>query len=135
VQSVVVSQHVHLGAAIDVEAGAMSVRSTTSVPFPPGTRMAPSLQSFGEWVNGLSSDRLAIFLSPHANGASGMFTRKSVTDPFTNPLAPNAPPLAPFRARPILGCTVLIGTGFEIPGQGGCSNETAERWSISPRDF
>jgi hypothetical protein len=105
-----------------------SVRESTNVPFPPGTLMPPIVQSYAQYVNGVSTDRLAIFLTAHLAYESAMLTRKHLTDPFENPLAPNPPPKAGgVRARPLAGCTVMVGT---YSSGGGCSGENVYTWPI-----
>ncbi len=104
-----------------------SVRATTHVPFPAGTPMPPIVQSFAQYVNGLSMDRLAIFLTSANDNQTGMLSRATLTDPFTNPLAPNPPPIAPgLRSRPLAGCTTLVGSG----SPGGCIHESVCTWSV-----
>jgi hypothetical protein len=103
-----------------------SLRASTSVPFPKGTRMPAVVQSIAQYVNRLSTDRLEIFLEASARYAAVVLTRASLADPFTNPLAPNPPPVVPgLRTRPLAGCKELIGTCSPV---GGCSNERVCTW-------
>jgi hypothetical protein len=98
-----------------------SVRASTSVPFPPGQPMPDLVQQLAQYVNGLSVDRMAIFLETPATFQTVVLTRSSLTAPFANPNAPAPPPLVPgFRTRPLASCTRLVGT-CSTPG--GCANE------------
>jgi hypothetical protein len=98
-----------------------SVRASTSAPFPPGQRMPDLVQQWAQNVNAVSVDRMAIFLEePGTAYETAVLTRSSLTEPFTNPNAPNAPPVvAGFRTRPLASCTRLVGTCTP----GGCLNE------------
>lgn len=105
-----------------------SLRSSTLVPFAPGTRMSPAIQSEAQYVNAVSGDRLTIFLESTYVYRAVVFTRASVDDEFKNPNAPNAPPVAPgLRAKPIAGCRGTIATC--APAGGGCASERVCMWS------
>jgi hypothetical protein len=104
-----------------------SVRTSTSVPFPAGTRMQGDMQGLAQYVTAVSSDGLTLFVEEAANYVTAILTRASLADPFTNPLAPNSPPLAPgYRAHPILGCNAFLGTC--APNGGGCTGEEICLW-------
>jgi hypothetical protein len=104
-----------------------SVRAKTSVPFPPGTRMGNDIQAIAQYVNGVSADRLSIFLEESTVFGTVVFSRTSLSAPFTNPLAPNAPPTAPgLRTRPLAGCPALVGSC--APQGGGCLGEEVCVW-------
>jgi hypothetical protein len=95
--------------------------------FPPGIHLPAVVQNFGQYVNGLSMDRRAIFLTSKNDNGPGMFTRDTKEGTFSNPLAPNAPPFAPgVRSRPLAGCKVLVGSF----SPGGCINESIYTWPI-----
>jgi hypothetical protein len=95
-----------------------SVRTSTSVPFPAPTA-APAPVSTSATPSGISVDRLALFIWD-GSFSGKIFTRKSTSDPFTNPNAPAAPPAFPGWAhRPIANCTKLVG----MTSPGGCANE------------
>jgi hypothetical protein len=95
-----------------------SVRTSTSVPFPAGTA-APAPVSTAATPSGISADRLALFIWD-GSFSGKIFTRKSTSDPFTNPNAPAAPPVFPGWAhRPIANCAKLVG----MTSPGGCANE------------
>jgi hypothetical protein len=95
-----------------------SVRTSTSVPFPAPTA-APAPVSTSATPSGISADRLALFIWD-GSFSGKIFTRKSTSDPFTNPNAPAAPPAFPGWAhRPIANCTKLVG----MTSPGGCANE------------
>ncbi|MEO8704779.1 MAG: hypothetical protein ABI867_32280 [Kofleriaceae bacterium] len=99
-----------------------SVRTSTTAGFPPGTRMPENVQAAG-FATGISSDRLALFLQ--ANFGMFVLTRSDVSQPFTNPNAPNAAPTVPgFRTRPLGDCQTLIGTCT-----GGCTGEETCRFT------
>lgn len=103
-----------------------SVRPSTSVPFPPGTRMPEPIQGLAQYVNGVSMDRLSIFLENRAVFQAFVLTRSRVSDPFTNPNAPNPPPVVPgLRTRPLANCDRVVGS---CAPQGGCSNEDICTW-------
>jgi len=99
-----------------------SVRASTSAPFPPGQRMPDLVQQWGQYVNAVSFDRMAIFLeTPDTGYQTVVLTRSSLSAPFTNPNAPNSPPLVPgFRTRPLAVCNRLVGT---CTTPGGCAQE------------
>lgn len=109
-----------------------SVRSATRMPFPRGTRMPDLVQSFGQYVNGLSADHLSIFLELWDNVENGFGTvvlsRPNQSAPFTNPNAPDPPPRVPgMRTRPLSGCDWLIGSC--APLGGGCGGEDICTWA------
>jgi hypothetical protein len=103
-----------------------SIRSSESAPFPAGTRMPAIVQNVSAYVTGLSTDRLTIFLASDTYTTVAL-TRASTSDPFTNPLAPNPPPLVPgLRAHPLVDCRRLIGT-CATPNN-GCAGEQICSW-------
>jgi hypothetical protein len=107
-----------------------SVRASTSLPFPAGTRMPAEIQSVAQYVNGISPDKLFLFVelrdSAYGGYATVVFSRAGVADPFTNPNAPNPPPRVPgLRSRPLAGCTKLAGTC----SPGGCTGEDVCTWT------
>ncbi len=108
-----------------------SVRAATGVPFPPGRRMPAVVQAYGQYVNGLSPDRLTIFLALK-DGVDGGFatvllSRANETEPFANPNAPDPPPRVPgLRTRPLAGWNSLIGSC--APLGGGCRGEDVCTW-------
>jgi hypothetical protein len=96
-----------------------SVRSSTSAPFPAGTKMPAPLNegSYGS-VTGVSSDRLAVFV--FWGYTSRVLTRRSTSAPFTNPNAPGDPPsLEGWSHKALDDCSKLIG----MYSPGGCQNE------------
>jgi hypothetical protein len=102
-----------------------SVRASTSAPFPPGTRMPAAVQNLAQYVTALTPDRLTIFLEESTVWGTVALTRATVTDPFTNPLAPDPPPSLPgLRAKPIDGCGSVIATCGS-----GCANEEVCLWA------
>jgi hypothetical protein len=104
-----------------------SVRTSTSAAFPAGTRMQGDMQGLAQYVTAVSSDGLTLFVEEAANYVTAILTRASVADPFTNPLAPSSPPLAPgYRAHPIQGCNAFLGTC--APNGGGCAGEEICLW-------
>lgn len=95
-----------------------SVRTSTSVPFPAGTRVPDDLQIY-QAVTGISRDRMTLFLQTGSFSTVAL-TRKSVTQPFTNPNAPGNPPAVPgFRTRPSGDCQSVLATATP----GGCAQE------------
>jgi hypothetical protein len=100
-----------------------SVRASTSVPFPPGKRMPAEVQNLAQYVTGLTVDRLTIYLEESSVWGAVALTRASLADPFTNPLAPDPPPVLPgLRPHPVDGCAGVIGTcGSGCSGEGICS--------------
>ncbi|HEY4395178.1 MAG TPA: hypothetical protein VGP64_14000 [Polyangia bacterium] len=95
-----------------------AVRPSTTVAFPAGTRDAV-LTSDYEYVTGISSDRLALFLF---KGFSGfVFTRASTSSDWSNPNAPNTPPqIGDWDHKPLQDCSKLVATGSTA---GGCANQ------------
>ena len=94
-----------------------SVRGSAGVPFPAGARVT-ALTSDYEYVTGLSSDRLTIFLFKGFGGS--VFSRASTSAEFANPNAPNPPPqIGDWDHKPFQDCRTLVATG----SPGGCSNE------------
>jgi hypothetical protein len=95
-----------------------SVRGSASVPFPAGQRVT-ALTSDYEYVTGISSDRLTIFL--FKGFGSTIFSRTSTSAEFANPNAPNAPPgIGDWDHKPFQDCRTLVATGSTA---GGCNNE------------
>jgi hypothetical protein len=95
-----------------------SVRTSTSVPFPAGTRMSNLVSSFGA-VTGISTDRMTLFLQTNSFSTVAL-TRRSLVQPFTNPNMPAPPPVVPgFRTRPLGDCNSLVATCTP----GGCAGE------------
>jgi hypothetical protein len=88
--------------------------------------MADFIQT-AQYVNGLSTDRLALFLEDKTVFRAFVLTRSSVTEPFTNPDAPGTPPVVPgLRTRPLADCRHLVGTCSPL---GGCRNEEVCTWT------
>jgi hypothetical protein len=76
------------------------------------------LTSDYQYVTGVSSDRLALFVFKGFGGF--VFTRTSTSAEFVNPNAPNTPPqLAGWNHRPFQNCATL----FSMTSPGGCQNE------------
>ncbi|HZL20513.1 MAG TPA: hypothetical protein VFG23_22470, partial [Polyangia bacterium] len=95
-----------------------SVRGSASVPFPAGARVT-ALTSDYEYVTGISSDRLTIFL--FKGFISTIFSRLSTSAEFANPNAPNTPPqIGDWDHKPFQDCRTLVATGVTA---GGCNNE------------
>ncbi len=95
----------------------VSVRASTSVPFPAGTAAGPPVSQYS-LVTGISSDRLALFVFDSYSGR--VLTRTSTSRPFTNPNAPAAPPQIPgWQHKPLASCTKLVA----MTSPGGCVNE------------
>ena len=95
-----------------------ALRASTSVPFEAGVQMNATVQAY-HFVTATSADRMMLFLQTN-DFSMNVLTRTSLTQPFANPNAPNAPPpTAPgFRTRPLQDCQTLVGSC-----NGGCSNE------------
>ncbi|MBA3464801.1 MAG: hypothetical protein H0T46_33010 [Deltaproteobacteria bacterium] len=94
-----------------------SVRASTTVPFPAGTKMPPPVQDY-PFASGMSSDRLALFLFDNYSGR--VLTRKSTSLPFTNRNAPAPPPqLAGWQHTPLADCSKVLA----MTSPGGCQNE------------
>lgn len=101
-----------------------SVRTTTTAPFPAGTRMPDLIQTY-EAVTGISTDRMTIFLGTTSFSTEAL-TRRSVKDAFSNPNAPGNPPTPPgFRTRPSGDCQTVIATATP----GGCVQEEVAIYS------
>jgi hypothetical protein len=94
-----------------------SVRGSSAGPFQLGTRVSV-LTSDYEYVTGVSSDRLALFVF---KGFAGfILTRTSTSAEFVNPNAPNTPPqLGGWQHKPFQSCATL----FSMTSPGGCANE------------
>ena len=102
-----------------------SIRSSTSDPFPPGTRMPTLVQTLAQYVTGFTVDRKAIFVEDSTVFATAVLTRENLSLPFTNPNESGPPPQLPgLRMRSANGCTQLIGSAG-----GGCSNELIYEWT------
>lgn len=94
-----------------------SVRSSTSSPFPAGTKQ-PSPVGDYEFPTGLSSDRLTLFLFDNFTGR--VLQRVSTSGPFINPSAPAPPPqVAGWEHKPLADCSKLLA----ITTPGGCAGE------------
>jgi hypothetical protein len=99
-----------------------SLRASAGMPFPAGTRMPDLVQQYS-YVTATSSDRMALFVQ---NSSFTMFvlTRRSLSQPFSNPNAPSPPPMLPgWRTRPLTNCQKIIGTC-----NSGCVNEDTCAW-------
>jgi hypothetical protein len=95
-----------------------SIRGSAGVPFSAGARVT-ALTSDYEYVAGLSSDRLTIFL--FKGFGSTIFSRTSTSAEFANPNAPNAPPaIGDWDHKPFQDCRTLVATSVTA---GGCNNE------------
>jgi len=95
----------------------VSVRDSTTAPFPAGTA-APAPVSTYPLVAGISSDRLAIFVFDNFSGR--LLTRNTTSAMFTNPNAPAAPPQIPGWAhKPLASCAKIVA----MYSPGGCANE------------
>ena len=94
-----------------------SVRGSSAGPFQLGTRVS-ALTSDYEYVTGVSSDRLTLFVF---KGFAGfIFTRTSTSAEFVNPNAPNTPPqLGGWQHKPFQSCATM----FSMTSPGGCANE------------
>jgi hypothetical protein len=94
-----------------------ALRTSTREPFPPGKWMEGEVNFNKDIVTGISGDRLTLFYQ--AGWAVGALTRKSLSEPFSNPNHPIGGPTVPgFRTRPFAHCKKLIGTCVS-----GCNNE------------
>ncbi len=94
-----------------------TVRTSTLVPFPAGTKMPPPVSDYS-LATALSSDRLTLFVFYNFQGR--VLTRLSTTQPFINPNAPADPPtLAGWQHKPLAACTKLLA----MTSPGGCANE------------
>jgi hypothetical protein len=95
-----------------------SVRASTGVPFPAGARDTALTPDY-EYVSGISSDRLTIFLFKGFGGVA--FTRLSTSADWSNPYAPAAPPqIGEWDHKPFQDCRTLVATGSAV---GGCNNQ------------
>ena len=95
-----------------------SVRASTTVPFPAGQRVA-ALTTDYEYVSGISSDRLTLFL--FKSFGSYVFTRLSTSADWSNPNAPAAPPaIGGWDHKPFPDCRTLVATAAAT---GGCNNQ------------
>jgi hypothetical protein len=94
-----------------------SVRASTSVPFPPGTKQ-PSPVADYEFPTGLSSDRLTLFLFDSFTGR--VLQRDSTSHPWVNPNAPAPPPqISGWEHKPLADCSKLVA----MTSPGGCAAE------------
>ncbi len=95
-----------------------SVRASTTVPFPAGQRDT-ALTTDYEYVSGISSDRLTLFLFKGFGGFA--FTRLSTSADWSNPNAPATPPqIGEWDHKPFQDCRTLVATGSTA---GGCNNQ------------
>ena len=77
------------------------------------------LTSDYEYVSGISSDRLALFMFKGFGGI--IFTRASTSADWSNPNAPAAPPqIGDWDHKPFADCRTLVATGSTA---GGCMNQ------------
>jgi hypothetical protein len=95
-----------------------SVRASPSAQFPAGELLAGAAQDYA-YVSGVSSDRLALFLTNPFFGS--ILTRTSTSGVFVNPNAPGPAPTisAGWSHRPLLECDRLVA----MYSPGGCANE------------
>ena len=94
-----------------------AVRTSTSQPFPAGTKMPPPAADYS-FAAGLSSDRLTLFVFD--SFSSRVLTRTSTSQPFSNPNNPNPPPqITGWDHKPLADCSKLIAT----ISPGGCAGE------------
>jgi hypothetical protein len=94
-----------------------ATRPSSTGLFPAG-KLIPVLTTDYEYVTGVSSDRLAIFVFKGFGGF--VFTRTSTSGDFVNPNAPNTPPqLGGWQHKPFQNCATL----FFMTSPGGCANE------------
>jgi hypothetical protein len=94
-----------------------ATRPSSTGLFPAG-KLIPVLTADYEYVTGVSSDRLAIFVFKGFGGF--VFTRTSTSGDFVNPNAPNTPPqLGGWLHKPFQNCATL----FFMTSPGGCQNE------------
>jgi hypothetical protein len=95
-----------------------SVRASATIPFPAGARVN-ALTTDYEYVTGISSDRLTLFL--FKSFASFIFTRLSTSAEWSNPNAPAAPQsIGGWDHKPFADCRTLVGTAGSA---GGCANQ------------
>lgn len=105
------------GAATAVNGIYSSVRSSTTVPFPAGTKLGAPVSDYSH-VTGVSSDRLALFVFFSFQGR--ILTRTSTNGAWVNPNAPADPPtIANWAHKPLSDCSKLVAMG----SPGGCGNE------------
>ena len=103
-----------------------SLRPTTGVLFPRGTRMPALVQDLAQYVNGVSADHLTLFLELKEGFGAFVLSRASQSEPFQNLNAPDPPTRAPgLRTRPLGSCNRLIGT---CSPPGGCRGEDVCIW-------
>jgi hypothetical protein len=94
-----------------------SVRDSTSVPFPPGTKQGSPVDDY-EFPTGVSSDRLTLFVFDSFSGR--VLQRASTSGQFTNPNAPAPPPqIAGWDHKPLADCSKLVA----MTSPGGCAGE------------
>jgi hypothetical protein len=95
-----------------------SVRASTALPFPAGTRLPPPVQD-DQYVASESADRLTLFLFKPFQ--SDVLTRSSTSGAWTNPNAPAAPPaIGGWDHKVLADCVHLVGVSSTA---GGCANE------------
>ena len=108
-----------LGADATTDGIYSSVRTSTTVPFPAGTKLPPPVSDY-HFATGVSSDRLTLFVLGNSTYANRILSRKSTSQPFINPNAPAAPPvLGGWQHKPLADCSKLIA----MTSPGGCANE------------
>jgi hypothetical protein len=103
-----------------------SLRPTNHEPFPPGHPMPNLVQGLAQYVNGISTDHLTIFLELKEGFGAFVLTRANTAEPFQNPNTLAPPPRLPgLRTRPLGSCNQLIGTcaplGGACPGEDVCT--------------
>lgn len=89
-----------------------SVRSSTTAPFPAATKLSGLVQSYAT-ITAISSDRLAIFVESSPSSQVSILTRRSLSEPFTNPNASGPPPTlmaGGLHTRPLGDCQSVMTT-------------------------
>lgn len=97
-----------------------ALRTSTTMPFPAGTKMPANVQVF-DAITGMSTDRMTAFVT--MGFGTQLLTRTSLLQPFTAPTT-STPPGNAFRVVPIAGCTAI---GTCEPG--GCASEDICTWT------
>lgn len=94
-----------------------AVRSSTSEPFPAGTKLGPPVSDY-PIVTGVSSDRLALFV--FYSFQTRILTRSSTNAAWVNSNAPADPPtISNWSVKPLADCARLIA----MASPGGCAAE------------